>query len=250
MDANEAIKRWDVNALEYAEGMGEFGDHNKEHVLNPVLFELIGEVDGLDVLDAGCGEGYVSRALAKNGARVVAVDYSKELLTIARTRTPDDADITYTHANVESLDGVADQAFDMVVSSMVLMDLPDYVSALGEMRRVLKDDGRIVLVIAHPCFTSEGIWHRDESGKKLFWRIDNYFHETARPQYPTLKVEGEMHYFHRTLTSYFKAFKTAGLSVDRLVEPHPSDEVIAKIPNFANDLRMSHFIVFELSKQR
>ena len=63
-------------------------------------------------------------------------------------------------------------------------------------------------------------------------------------------VEGVIYYFHRTLTTYFRAFKEAGFFVEGLIEPHPSKEVIRRHPGFRNDLRMSHFIVFRLRKQR
>ena len=249
MDAEEAIAGWNENAQRWADATGEYGDHNKENVLTPVLLELMGDVRGKRVLDAGCGEGYLSRLMARHGAEVVAVDFSRDLLEIAKARTSEEGDITYIHANVEALSGVEDRTFDLVVSSMVLQDVPDHLSALREMRRVLKDDGTLVLAIAHPCFSSDGFWHRSESGEKLFWRTDNYFYETARPQQPMPDAQGKINYFHRTLTTYFRSFKDASFFVENLVEPRPSEDVIRRSPGFKNDLRMSHFIVFQLCKQ-
>ena len=46
------------------------------------FFDLIGDVHGLDVLDAGCGEGFVARILSARGARVTAVDISKSLVKL------------------------------------------------------------------------------------------------------------------------------------------------------------------------
>ena len=250
MDAEQAITGWNENAQRYADAAGEYGDHNKENVLNPVLFDLMGDVRAMRVLDAGCGEGYLSRLIARQGAEVVGVDLSQDLLEIAKRRTPKESKIAYLHANVEALNGVADRTFDLAVSSMVLMDVPDHMSALHEIRRTLKDDGKLILAIAHPCFTSDGTWHRSECGEKLFWRTDNYFHETARPQQPMPDVKGTIHYFHRTLTTYFRSFKQAGFFVEELVEPRPSEDVIVRNPGFRNDLRMSHFIVFRLCKQK
>ena len=63
-------------------------------------------------------------------------------------------------------------------------------------------------------------------------------------------AQGRINYFHRTLTTYFISFRDAGFLVEDLVEPRPSEDVIRRIPGFKNDLRMSHFIVFRLSKQQ
>lgn len=249
MDAEEAITGWNENARRYANAAGKHGDYNKENVLNPALFELLGDVSGKRALDAGCGEGYLSRLLEERGAEVVAVDFSQAMVDIAKSRTPSDSTITFLHGNIESLRGMEDASFDLVVSSMVLQDVPDHGAALRELRRVLRNDGDLLLAISHPCFSSDGSWYRSESGERLFWRTDNYFYETARPQQPMPGVQGTVNYFHRALTTYFRSFKDAGLVVDDLVEPRPSEDVIHRIPGFKNDLRMSHFIVFRLSKR-
>src|SRR5215471_524811 len=51
-------------------------------ILTPLLAQL-GDVTGQDVLDAGCGEGYLSRILAARGARVTGVDLSPRLVMLA-----------------------------------------------------------------------------------------------------------------------------------------------------------------------
>ena len=51
-------------------------------ILTPLLGQL-GDVTGQDVLDAGCGEGYLSRILAARGARVTGVDLSPRLVELA-----------------------------------------------------------------------------------------------------------------------------------------------------------------------
>lgn len=55
--------------------------------------------------------------------------------------------------------------------------------------------------------------------------------------------------FHRTLTSYFRTIIGTGFMVEDLMEPYPSQEAIGKHPDFIDDLRMSHFLVFKLRKQ-
>ena len=57
----DAIKRWDQNAEIITENYNENGDLHREVLLNPALFRLVGDVDQKVILDAGCGEGYLSR---------------------------------------------------------------------------------------------------------------------------------------------------------------------------------------------
>src|SRR5262245_18477742 len=54
-------------------------------ILTPLLAQ-VGDVAGQDVLDAGCGEVYLSRILAARGARVTGVDLSPRLVELARKK--------------------------------------------------------------------------------------------------------------------------------------------------------------------
>ncbi|ADM72667.2 Malonyl-[acyl-carrier protein] O-methyltransferase [Paenibacillus polymyxa E681] len=85
------------------------------------------------MLDAGCGEGYLSRRMARAGAWVEAVDYSTEMLRLANERTPSVMGITYHHGNLEKLEMFGDQSFDLIVSNMVIQDLAHYEQAIAEM---------------------------------------------------------------------------------------------------------------------
>ncbi len=55
----------------------------------PVLLSLLGDVAGQAVLDAGCGEGYLSRIVAARRARVMGIDLSPRLVALARAQSPE-----------------------------------------------------------------------------------------------------------------------------------------------------------------
>jgi ubiquinone/menaquinone biosynthesis C-methylase UbiE len=240
----EAIKRWDGFADTYASHHTENGDIHKEVFLNPVLFELMGDVKGKRVLDAGCGEGYLSRLMAKKGATVTAVDFAPIMLEIAMERTPVQMDIDFRHGNLEHLDLFNDGLFDLAVSNMVIQDLADFERALKEIYRVLVPGGSFVMSILHPCFvTPESGWEKNDSGEKLHWNVDQYFYEGAYEQ----KL-GKMVLFHRTLTTYINTMIKSGFALERIVEPKPSQEMLKKHPSFEEDFRCPDFIVFKLRK--
>lgn len=244
----EAIKRWDRYAETYSAVHTEQGDLHKEIFLNPTLLSLMGTVKNKKVLDAGCGEGYFSRILAKSEANVIAVDYSEKMLEIAKERTPIDLRIDYRHGNCEDLNFLEDNSFDLIVSNMVIQDLANYEKAFQEMYRLLVDGGYFIFSILHPCFvTPESGWEKTKDGEKLHWNVDKYFYEGVYEQ--KLGDKEKMLLFHRTLTSYVNNIVKTGFILEGLIEPKPSEEMLSKYPSFEEDFRSADFIVFKLRKK-
>jgi ubiquinone/menaquinone biosynthesis C-methylase UbiE len=217
--------------------------------LNPALFQLLPDVAGKRVLDAGCGEGYLSRKLERLGARVTGVDFSREMLAIADERTDPALGIVYGHENCEVLEGLAAASFDVVVSNMVLMDLPDHRAALASFYRVLDDKGTLVFSISHPCFTPPDCgWVRDSDRNKLHWKVDRYFEEGPYEQRVFAEAGNRPLLFHRTLTNWLRTLRETGWELLDVIEPKPSEEMMVRYPKFRDDLRMCHFIVFKARK--
>src|SRR5215470_3022540 len=75
---------WNANAEAWAREVRQGHDVARERLNNPAFLEFIGDLTGQDVLDAGCGEGYNTRILARRGARMTGVDISERMLGHAR----------------------------------------------------------------------------------------------------------------------------------------------------------------------
>ncbi len=250
LDSEESRRRWDGFAQTWSDRTGELGDPMREAVLTPAMLRVIGDVAGKRVLDAGCGEGYLSRLLAKRGASVVAFDYAASMIRIARERTDSGLDITYSEGNAERLDWIADDEFDLIVSNFVLVDLADYVSAIREAFRVLRTDGRFVLSVPHPCFlTPDCGWERDADGRKLHWNVDRYSEEGPRETKLIRSNDSVLIQFHRRLSTYTNTLLRTGFTLEQLVEGKPTEEAIAKNPDWKNDLRMTEVLVFDCRKR-
>jgi SAM-dependent methyltransferase len=97
------------------------------------------------VLDAGCGTGVLSRALAEAGATVVGIDASEPYLQGARDRRSH-PNITYEHGDIYRM-RFADRYFDAAVSTLVLDVLPDPAPAAAEMRRVTRPGGVVASAV-------------------------------------------------------------------------------------------------------
>lgn len=247
IETDEAIRRWDAFADAYSKNHTEKGDLHKEVFLNPTLFSLMGNVKNKKVLDAGCGEGYLSRMLSNSDAVVTAVDYSSRMIEIANERTPDNLLINYIQGNCENLTTLEDKSFDLIVSNMVIHDLAHYEKAFQEMFRLLVDGGSFIFSILHPCFvTPDSGWEKTENGEKLHWNVDNYFYEGAYEQ--RLGDKEKVIYFHRTLTSYVNTLIKTGFVLESIVEPQPSKKMLGKYPSFEEDFRCADFMVFKVKK--
>ena len=75
---------WDQTAQDWEIQVGDEGDSNRILNSDPVLWNFVGNVAGLNVLDAGCGTGYLSQQLHAKGAKVIGVDFSEKMIQIAK----------------------------------------------------------------------------------------------------------------------------------------------------------------------
>ena len=82
LDQRLATEAWDAKADEWDAWTGTDGDANRRFNSDPVLWRMLGDVAGRVVLDAGCGAGYLSVALARAGAHVLAIDVAPRMVAI------------------------------------------------------------------------------------------------------------------------------------------------------------------------
>lgn len=80
---------YDEYASQYAELMSRQEARAEPDSTMRQFLQVVGDVSGLDVLDAGCGEGRVARILAGRGAHVTAIDISPRLIELARAKDPE-----------------------------------------------------------------------------------------------------------------------------------------------------------------
>jgi malonyl-CoA O-methyltransferase len=122
----------------------------------PEVDKALGDVAGLDVLDAGTGTGRHALRLAARGARVVAIDFSDQMLAKARAKRGADLVRFENHDLTRPLP-YADASFDRVLSALVLEHVPDVAGFLRELGRVTRPDGSLVVTAMHPAMFLRGV---------------------------------------------------------------------------------------------
>ena len=213
-------------------------------LLDRLMIEACGDVRGLNVLDCGCGEGRFCRMLLDRGAGLaVGVDLCSPLIIAAAgLATGKDG---YLLANVEDMGFFRASAFDLVVSYLNQCDLPDFGVNSREVFRVLKPGGRFIVANVHPMRSAVGGWMRAEDGAKLHVILDRYFDEGDR----RWKMLGcDFTNFHRTLSTYIRAYRNAGFAVEEIIEPTPEAGDLERFPELDDELRVPNFMIVVLSK--
>jgi ubiquinone/menaquinone biosynthesis C-methylase UbiE len=238
---DEVARLWDANAAHWAGDVRAGWDAYREHYNNPAFLEFVGALTDQTVLDAGCGEGYNTRIFARRGARMTGVDISPRMIELARKeerRHP--IGIRYEVASYTALAVFADACFDAVVSTMALMDGPDFPAAMRQFHRVLKTGGMLAFSILHPCFVTKGFdWLQDKQGK-LRLSVGDYFNDGAWVE--TWRFSSAREHvadatpfavprFDRTLSYYINSVIEAGFVLQRIAEPQPTEEACTRHPN-------------------
>ncbi|NLV73197.1 MAG: class I SAM-dependent methyltransferase [Chloroflexi bacterium] len=247
---------WDANAPVWGE-LARLGyDQFRDYINAPAFMAALPCVEGLLGLDVGCGEGYHTRLVAKRGARLIALDIAPKFIEQAAA---DGGPIAWMIASGCAIP-LADQSVDFVISTMCLMDLPDYEGALDEICRVLKLGGFLLFSILHPCFSVAGSeWQLDSFGRRNGLLVRNYFDQASGyveewifGAAPRELVAGKRHFriprFRRTLAGWLNPLFERGLVLERLEEPHASKRQAQRNPRLAASRIVPYFMLLRCRK--
>jgi SAM-dependent methyltransferase len=169
---NEALREsYDRVAEDYA---GHFRDELNEKPFDRKMLDWLAErVGELGIIcDVGCGPGQVARYLHDKGVKACGLDLSQGMVERARSLNPG---VQFRQGDMLALDGVADDSYGGVAAfySVIHVPRPSLAQALGELKRVLRPGG-VLLLTFH---VGRETVHRDEWwGKEV--SLDFIFFET------------------------------------------------------------------------
>jgi ubiquinone/menaquinone biosynthesis C-methylase UbiE len=190
----------------------EFLDHARDNFYNahydrPACLSLLGDVAGRNVLDAACGPGLYAEELVSRGANVIGFDQSPRMVELSKQRVPSGE--FRVHDLADRIDWLPDDSVDLVLFALALEYIDDRVSALRELRRVLRTDGALVFSRMHPT----GDWLRQGGNYFDVRLIEEVWSKGWRVRYWLAPLE-------RTC----EELREAGFLIERLIEPRPTPE--------------------------
>lgn len=198
---------WEANAALWTQAVRQGRVPSRKAATDAAIVEAV--LDGLpmggQVLDVGCGEGWLARALHQLGVQVHGIDGCDAFIEAARSEgagTFEHLDYAQAAASPERLGG----PYDAIVFNFALLD-DEAVAILRAARRSLAPGGRVLLQTTHPL--QLGPPYADGWRRELFTDIGQDFLP--------------MPWYFRTLSSWIRTLHAAGLAVTDLREPIDSD---------------------------
>lgn len=214
-DKAEQSAGWDAQADWYDARHGESGDSLHSQVVLPAVLRQLAPQHGDKVFDCCCGQGVFSRLLAKQGVEVVGLDASEELIAKARERAGDRERFLVADARNfgPSMKG---QLFDHAAIVLALQDLDPLEPVLAGCRSVIKEGGRLVIALVHPCFRpvrrSGWTWQGDRRSRVVSAYLRPFQEELrTHPGKGAASPVSTAH--HRPLQDYCNALGNSGFAV-------------------------------------
>ena len=203
-----------------------------ESSLCPVVQEQLGDINGKSILHLQCHFGQDSLSMARMGAKVTAVDFSKEAIKKARELNEQlGLDVEFVEANVLSLNGMLEDKFDIVFTSFgTVIWLPELNSWADVIKHHLKPGGEFIFVEFHP-FINGMDWDTGSFDYNYF-NTGKPYHEIVEGTYAdqSADLKGEEYFWLHNFEDTISPLLKLGLSMTSFKEyPFSSYDVFGKM---------------------
>lgn len=218
-------------------------DNPNAVIETPIVRDMIGEVQGKDCLDIGCGYGAMAMYLQEQGtASYLGVDPSAKMISAAREKVVQQ-DFRFELGQVEDLVIQAEQ-YDLVVSRLVFHYVADIRTVFHKIFTGLRSNGVFVFSVEHPVMTA--LMDKAKAGsKKEGWKVGAYFQEGSRAhQWMSASVTK----YHKTIETYFAALRQSGFLVQDLREGRPEKQNFTNESEYRRRLELPRYLIFKAAK--
>ena len=189
-----------------------------------------------EVLDIGCGEGYVARQMARLARKVIGIDCSEGMIRIAREKERREPQgITYHVGDARNINFIPSSSQDIAVANFVTNYFkPQELSHFYmEMARYLKPVGQFIVSTVHPSF-----FLTRQYGKAMHFQIEDYDYLASRGKIfkgTLTTITGQTlcpEVCHSTLGDHFQGLSAARLAVTGFIEPTIDPAIVSRYPLF------------------
>ncbi|KAH9843268.1 S-adenosyl-L-methionine-dependent methyltransferase [Teratosphaeria destructans] len=248
---------WNRIAPAYCAEQTRTGDDGNDmfvQLIKPLALQLAELQPSQTVLELGSGDGIICRAFARNGAKVVGLDYAQEIIEIARARddaaglgghidygTVDLLDVVSLRTYAHSLRDPRERAkitdapyrqhfadgFDIITVSMTVKSLPDIQPLAEVLPLLLKPNGRVIVIDLHPAFMKPAgnrlieIFEDEDGNQQRQFAMKTTKYLNVKNPVKSKAVQDQNEYifqYHRPIWALLDPFFRAGLSMDMMRE--------------------------------
>ncbi|SDR99531.1 class I SAM-dependent methyltransferase [Christiangramia echinicola] len=202
---NDIIKSWEANASEWIRIIEEKGIASRK-ITNQAIVDEVNSCDSANILDLGCGEGWLTRALSTDENSVTGVDAIENLLKKARTKG-EQSFYQLTYENIIEGKKIPNAPFDSIVLNFCLYQDKQVEKLLKSVSMFLNENGQILIQSIHPYFLIQNDFKYKSSWIENSWKglPGNFVHPHA--------------WFARTYEDWIKTFSSSGLYLFKMKEP-------------------------------
>lgn len=176
----------------------------------PTLFSMLPDLKNKRILDLGCGFGEHCKRFIECGAkRVVGIDISEKIFEVARNENSD-PNIIYIN--------------------------------------MLDTEGIFIFSQENPlctCHSGGNRWTRDEQGNKIHLNLSDYGIEGERE---SVWFVDNVKKYHRTFSTIINTLINSGFSIERMIEPLPTDEILEQYPDYKDLFHKPDFLLLRVKK--
>jgi len=240
----DIISEWDKNAEVRHQQITKSIDISYHKILIPTIMRLAGNIKNRRVIDVGCGSGYLTAKLAEEATQVVGVDPSKEMIRIAKREYGGTSRLAFCNSSIEDFPKHYSNKFDVAVSNMSLITIPNLDIALTAISSLLESNGIFAFNITHPCFYNQ--YRKYESSAAFQYHIPHAQRGIFIISADSKGLPSPTTHFHRPLGIYFQSLRNASFVVDELVEPFPTADMEKLYPR---PWKVPHFLSVRCIKE-
>lgn len=203
---NHILRSWARNADPWTRAIVEQRIESRRLVTNQAIVDAVMRRAPRTVLDIGCGEGWLARALIERGAEVTGVDAIPELIAAAQRLGPGEFRVA-TYEDIAA--GKLDVRVDVAVANFALLGADSVDRLVTTVPRLLAPGGALIIQTLHPVIAA-GDGRYEEGWRDGAWAIANLDFSDPAPWY------------FRPLESWVRLLVSSGLRLLEMREPiHP-----------------------------
>lgn len=211
---------WEKVAPWYKKTVGLAGSYYHEHVIFPNLLRLLELKPRMSLLDFGCGQGVLARAIPKE-IKYVGVDKSRLLLDEA-IKLDKNPEHRYLEGDITMESNMLDR-FDRVAMVLSLQNVDRPFKLIQSAAKLMRDSGKLVMVLNHPSFRipQNSDWLVDKEKRIQKRVVSGYLSplEIKIESRPFDKVQNEVSLsYHYPMSAYSEMLFDNGMVIEKIEE--------------------------------